>query len=153
LFSICTPTSLNLLDLCEISQSHDNKYECVFRDRWSLCLSPGWSLISLMMEAASTLETSVNFYQITRRNIPEDSHLHSVGSRLEVSPSSCKQFRDCVFYKHIFVLKLSNWVLVQYMWFELETVKEEITFMGSKIWPMIKNFSLCSEIRIKRQEQ
>jgi hypothetical protein len=29
---------------------------------------------SLMMEAASTFETSVNFYQTTRRNNPEDSH-------------------------------------------------------------------------------
>jgi hypothetical protein len=28
------------------------------------------------MEAESTYETSVNFYQTTRRNIPEDSHLH-----------------------------------------------------------------------------
>jgi hypothetical protein len=27
-----------------------------------------------MMEAANTSETSVNFYQTTRRNIPEDSH-------------------------------------------------------------------------------
>jgi hypothetical protein len=32
--------------------------------------------IALMMEAKSTSETSVNFYQITRRNNPEDSHLH-----------------------------------------------------------------------------
>jgi hypothetical protein len=31
----------------------------------------------LMMEAASTSETSVNFYQTTRRNNPEDSHLHT----------------------------------------------------------------------------
>jgi hypothetical protein len=31
-----------------------------------------------MMEAASTSETSVNFYQITRHNNPEDSHLLSV---------------------------------------------------------------------------
>jgi hypothetical protein len=30
-----------------------------------------------MMEAASTSETSVNFYQTTRRNNPEDSHFHS----------------------------------------------------------------------------
>jgi hypothetical protein len=30
--------------------------------------------ISLMMEAASTSETSVNFYQTTWHNIPEDSH-------------------------------------------------------------------------------
>jgi hypothetical protein len=30
-----------------------------------------------MMEAASTSETSVNFFQTTRRNNPEDSHLHT----------------------------------------------------------------------------
>jgi hypothetical protein len=30
----------------------------------------------LMMETASTSETSVNFYHAARRNIPEDSHLH-----------------------------------------------------------------------------
>jgi hypothetical protein len=29
-----------------------------------------------MMEATRTCETSVNFYQITWRNTPEDSHLH-----------------------------------------------------------------------------
>jgi hypothetical protein len=33
------------------------------------------ALIALMMEAASTSETLVNFYQTTRRNNPEDSHL------------------------------------------------------------------------------
>jgi hypothetical protein len=31
--------------------------------------------MSLMMEAASTSETPVNFYQTTRRYNPEDSHL------------------------------------------------------------------------------
>jgi hypothetical protein len=31
-----------------------------------------------MMEAASTSETSVNFYQTTRLNNPEDSHLQFV---------------------------------------------------------------------------
>jgi hypothetical protein len=30
--------------------------------------------IALMMEAASTSETSANFYQTTQRNIPEDGH-------------------------------------------------------------------------------
>jgi hypothetical protein len=30
-----------------------------------------------MMEAASTSETSVNFYQTTWRNNPEDSHIHT----------------------------------------------------------------------------
>jgi hypothetical protein len=34
-------------------------------------------MIALMMEALSTPETSVNFDQTTRRNIPEDSHLHT----------------------------------------------------------------------------
>jgi hypothetical protein len=31
----------------------------------------------MMMEAASTSETSVNFYQTTQRYNPEDSHLHT----------------------------------------------------------------------------
>jgi hypothetical protein len=31
----------------------------------------------LMVEAASTSETLVNFYQTTRRNNPEDSHVHT----------------------------------------------------------------------------
>jgi hypothetical protein len=32
-------------------------------------------LIALMIEAASTYEMSVSFYQTTRHNNPEDSHL------------------------------------------------------------------------------
>jgi hypothetical protein len=43
-------------------------------------------LIALMMEAASTSETLVNFYQTTRRNIPEDSHLHFVYYLIYVTP-------------------------------------------------------------------
>jgi hypothetical protein len=35
------------------------------------------AIIPLMKEAASTSETSVHFYQTTRRNNPEDSHLHT----------------------------------------------------------------------------
>jgi hypothetical protein len=34
-------------------------------------------LVALMMESASTSKTSVNFYQTTRRNIPEDIHVHT----------------------------------------------------------------------------
>jgi hypothetical protein len=33
--------------------------------------------VTLMMEAARTSETLVNFYQTTRRNNPEDSHLRT----------------------------------------------------------------------------
>jgi hypothetical protein len=34
-------------------------------------------MIALMMEAARTSETLVNFYQTPRRYIPEDSHLRT----------------------------------------------------------------------------
>jgi hypothetical protein len=43
------------------------------RFRGVCCLHQG----TLMMEAASTSETSESFYQTTWRNIPEDSHLHT----------------------------------------------------------------------------
>jgi hypothetical protein len=33
--------------------------------------------IALMIKAASTSETPVNFYQATRRNNPEDSHIRT----------------------------------------------------------------------------
>jgi hypothetical protein len=47
------------------SGSHGGEYE-------DGCLL---TMIALMMEAASTSETSVIFYQTTRRNNPEDIHL------------------------------------------------------------------------------
>jgi hypothetical protein len=34
-------------------------------------------IIMAMIEAANTFETSVNLYQTTWRNNPEDSHLHT----------------------------------------------------------------------------
>jgi hypothetical protein len=34
-----------------------------------------WTIIALVMEAANIAETSVNFYQTTWHNNPEDSHL------------------------------------------------------------------------------
>jgi hypothetical protein len=36
------------------------------------------AIIALRMEAASTSETSVNFYRTTRRNTSEDSQLHTL---------------------------------------------------------------------------
>jgi hypothetical protein len=35
------------------------------------------SIITLMMKAARTSETSVKFHQTTLRNNPQDSHLHT----------------------------------------------------------------------------
>jgi hypothetical protein len=40
-------------------------------------VSAASNIRAMMMDAASTYETSVNFYQTTRRNNPEDSHLHT----------------------------------------------------------------------------
>jgi hypothetical protein len=39
--------------------------------------APCSKIIALMMEAASTSETLMNFYQTARRNNPEGSHLHT----------------------------------------------------------------------------
>jgi hypothetical protein len=38
---------------------------------------PSSGLIALMMEAEGTSKTSINFYQTTRRNIPEGCHLQT----------------------------------------------------------------------------
>jgi hypothetical protein len=35
------------------------------------------AIIALMMEGASTSGTSVNYYQTTERNFPEESHPHT----------------------------------------------------------------------------
>jgi hypothetical protein len=46
-----------------------------------------------MMEAACTSETSVNFYQATRLNTPEDSHLQSsLASIKRYALKICLQF-------------------------------------------------------------
>jgi hypothetical protein len=47
-------------------------------------------MIALMTEAASTSETSVNFYVITRRDNPEDHQLHTL--RREILKSPCYNF-------------------------------------------------------------
>jgi hypothetical protein len=43
----------------------------------SEALSASIIIIAPVMQAASTSETSANFYQTIRRNIPEESHLHT----------------------------------------------------------------------------
>jgi hypothetical protein len=46
--------------------------------------------IALMMEAARTSETLVNFYQTTRRYNPEDSHIQIMTSS-KIAHFRCKQ--------------------------------------------------------------
>jgi hypothetical protein len=43
--------------------------------KYSLIILPTFQWYLLPPSAASTSETSVNFYQTTRRNNPEDNHL------------------------------------------------------------------------------
>jgi hypothetical protein len=43
------------------------------------------SIIALMMEAVSKSETSVNFYEIIRRNIPEDIFILAAVRKSEIS--------------------------------------------------------------------
>jgi hypothetical protein len=76
-----TEASKLRLAFCEISGSHGGEYEhdCLlgcsavwYRRNFPVLTA---SITALTMEAVSTYETSVNFYENTRRNIPEDSHL------------------------------------------------------------------------------
>jgi hypothetical protein len=55
-------------------QSQLPKRCVVFKPRQTKKSRTWWSMIALM-EAVSTSDASVCFYQTTRRNIPEDSHL------------------------------------------------------------------------------
>jgi hypothetical protein len=48
--------------------------EVYIRFRGAYCLHH--QLIVLMMDAVNTSETSVDFYETTRHNIPEGYHLH-----------------------------------------------------------------------------
>jgi hypothetical protein len=59
-----------IVNHCEISCSHGSKHGVV--------------ATSLTMQAASISETSVNFYQTTRRNNPEESHLRKIVLRIPV---------------------------------------------------------------------
>jgi hypothetical protein len=60
--------------------------------------------IALMMQAASTSETSVDFYQTTRRYNLEDSHLHISGrenlkSHLQILVAKAPRY--CIFMSFI----------------------------------------------------
>jgi hypothetical protein len=44
-------------------------------DMFQMFILPPWSRWWVMMETVHTSETSVNFYETTHSNIPEDCHL------------------------------------------------------------------------------
>jgi hypothetical protein len=57
----------------------------IIRKKCSLSPCVTFQVLALKMEAASTSETSLNFYQATRRNNPEDSHLQVCVSQADYS--------------------------------------------------------------------
>jgi hypothetical protein len=64
-------------------------------------------LIAMMMEAVSTSETSVNFYQATRRNIPEHSHLILAAVRTwNLALSSSLRPENKFAFRHFLLLRL-----------------------------------------------
>jgi hypothetical protein len=67
------------------------------------------AMIALMMEAASTSETSVNFHQTTRRNNPEDSHIHTRSRENQKSHFIRLRFR---YLLELFVLKLLQFIML-----------------------------------------
>jgi hypothetical protein len=60
------------------------------------------------MEAASTPETSINFYQTTRRNNPEDSHLHTCRRENLKSGEMALVFLKKQAIRSIFVLEIKR---------------------------------------------
>jgi hypothetical protein len=63
-----------------------------------------------MMEAASTSETSVNFYQTTRRNNPENSHLqtrHSENLKSQSDSNNTDRFIVYLEIPHQLLISLS----------------------------------------------
>jgi hypothetical protein len=67
--------------------------DCVFYVKFEVVTAAS---IALMMEAASTCETSINFYQTTRHNNPEDSrHLLCF---LYLQPLATREYRKTVGY-------------------------------------------------------
>jgi hypothetical protein len=75
-------------------------------------LPPSSGNTALVMGVASTSGTSVNFYQTTRRNIPEDSHLHTrrrekleVHYRVHKSQSLVMEYKlMCINHSNLFNL-------------------------------------------------
>jgi hypothetical protein len=65
------------------------------------------AMVALMMEAASSSETSVNFYQTARHYNPEDSHLYTWANVIycivvAIFPCSCENLRQINCLSHIF---------------------------------------------------
>jgi hypothetical protein len=92
---------------------------------------------ALMMEAANTYETMVNFFQATRRYSLEDSHLRNLN--LLHFPESSIIFQ--------FVIKTAHWFNVKYKHQLLDVyVKHQVISSGNlhNVWRISSQELLCS---------
>jgi hypothetical protein len=74
------------------------------RAAWFIFIDDSEVLAVLIMEAASSSETSVNFYQTTRLYNPEDSHLDKLMSSKHVQKSEMKEVYELVMFVQLLVL-------------------------------------------------
>jgi hypothetical protein len=76
MFRLCSHEPISALCI-QSHKSNQNVHTIYPYDVSVLSFHLRLGLTALKMEAASTSETLVNFYQTTLRNNPEDSHLHT----------------------------------------------------------------------------
>jgi hypothetical protein len=87
--AMCGDSRISATTTEEVRQCSDEPEDAPLRDIWDLRatsrkmavlwdVEPCTWLTALTMEAVNIFETSVNFYETTRRNIPEDSHLQDL---------------------------------------------------------------------------
>jgi hypothetical protein len=83
-------------------------------------------LITLMIGAAGTSETSVNFYQTTLHNNPEDSHLHAC---------RCENLKSQFFSSSLCPVV---WFIINTPGVNLTSVALVISFI-SETWELLNN--------------
>jgi hypothetical protein len=74
--------------------------------------------MALMMEAARTSETLVNFYQTTRRYSPEDSHLRHLDFHLDgtvLKATLHNSINTFLSVSQILDKKLRKWIYLTYL--------------------------------------
>jgi hypothetical protein len=120
-FSVFEKCGCKQFENGEISGSHSDEYDD--------CLLGHCAMYSLTMEAVSTSETSVNFYQATQHNIPEDSHL-------QVKNGCMYLCRHRALFMTVFELCMTHQAL--------KYLKQLQVFQWEGILYFIQNFIICT---------
>jgi hypothetical protein len=102
-------------------------------------------LIALMMEAARTSETSVNFYQTTRRYNPEDSHLTAPYCSTVPDTVNSQLYKGGTDMNEHYVLKGTTYCVVSRRMFE----NRILIVMGDVSWKLRDIHNKCNSLRQK----